>query len=339
MRQSNNKYFDEEFLGESKTEPTRRRGSKKNRRQNEKELLQEHMIDIEREREISAIRQRLVYENMNHLSVNEKKAFESKFVTPKNDGQKEYTRLLRQKSKKIVVATGPAGTGKTILATENGVRNFLMGVSDKLVFTRPSVSVDEELGFLPGTLEEKMAPWIRPIYDVLYNFISPKEVTALLEDKIIEIAPLGYMRGRTFKNCWIVADEMQNSTVSQMKMLMTRLGENSKLVITGDLEQHDRINEMNGLEDFLQKFRGKRSSSISSIEFENKDIQREEVVKEVLEIYGGDIPKCYELGSDNSISESSLDRSSVDESIKEENTVEDYNSEEETHTEEEIKEE
>ena len=96
---------------------------------------------------------------------------------------------------------------------------------------------------------------------------------------------------------------------------------------------------MNGLEDFLQKFRGKRSSSISSIEFENKDIQREEVVKEVLEIYGGDIPKCYELGSDNSISESSLDRSSVDESIKEENTVDDYNSEEETHIEEEIKEE
>jgi phosphate starvation-inducible PhoH-like protein len=180
-----------------------------------------------------------------------------------------------------------------------------MGVSDKLIFTRPSVSVDEELGFLPGTLEEKMAPWIRPIYDVLYNFITPKEVTALLEDKVIEIAPLGYMRGRTFKNCWIVADEMQNSTVSQMKMLMTRLGENSKLVITGDLEQHDRINEMNGLEDFLNKFRGKRSSSISSIEFENKDIQREEVVKEVLEIYGGDIPKFYQLTRDNSISEDS----------------------------------
>ena len=258
MKQSN-KYFDKELLGDSKTEPTRRHGSRKNRRQNEKELLNEHMMEIEREREISVIRQRIVYENMNHLSANEKNAFESKFVTPKNDGQKEYMLLLRQKSKKIVVATGPAGTGKTILATENGVRNFLMGVSDKLIFTRPCVSVDEELGFLPGTLEEKMAPWIRPIYDVLYNFITPKEVTALLEDKVIEIAPLGYMRGRTFKNCWIVADEMQNSTVSQMKMLMTRLGENSKLVITGDLEQHDRINEINGLEDFLNKFRGKRS--------------------------------------------------------------------------------
>jgi len=142
-------------------------------------------------------------------------------------------------------------------------------------------------------LEEKMAPWIRPIYDVLYNFISPKEVTILLEEKIIEIAPLGYMRGRTFKNCWIVADEMQNSTASQMKMLMTRLGDSSKLVITGDLEQHDRRNEINGLEDFLHKFKGKRSSSISSIEFDNNDIQREEVVKEVLDIYSGDIPTCY----------------------------------------------
>jgi phosphate starvation-inducible PhoH-like protein len=128
---------------------------------------------------------------------------------------------------------------------------------------------------------------------VLYNFITPKEVTALLEEKIIEIAPLGYMRGRTFKNCWIVADEMQNSTVSQMKMLMTRLGENSRLVITGDLEQYDRINELNGLEDFLSKFKGKRSSSISSFEFQRSDIQREDVVKEILDIYSGDVPDSY----------------------------------------------
>jgi phosphate starvation-inducible PhoH-like protein len=115
----------------------------------------------------------------------------------------------------------------------------------------------------------------------------------MMEEKIIEIAPLGYMRGRTFKNSWIVADEMQNSTVSQMKMLLTRLGENSRLVVTGDLEQYDRPNELNGLDDFLNKFRGKRSSSISSFEFQLKDIQREEVVKEVLEIYAGDLPIDY----------------------------------------------
>ena len=138
-----------------------------------------------------------------------------------------------------------------------------------------------------------MAPWVRPIYDILYTFLTPKEVSVLMEEKTIEIAPLGYMRGRTFKNCWIVADEMQNSTISQMKMLMTRLGENSRLVITGDLDQHDRLNEQNGLEDFLNKFKGKRSASITSVEFEHSDIQREEVVKEVLEIYGGDIPTIY----------------------------------------------
>jgi phosphate starvation-inducible PhoH-like protein len=138
-----------------------------------------------------------------------------------------------------------------------------------------------------------MAPWVRPIYDVLYNFISPKEVENLMEEKIIEIAPLGYMRGRTFKNSWIIADEMQNSTVSQMKMLLTRLGENSRLAITGDLDQHDRTNEINGLEDFLNKFRGKRSSSITSYEFQRSDIQREEVVREVLDIYSGDIPASY----------------------------------------------
>ena len=115
----------------------------------------------------------------------------------------------------------------------------------------------------------------------------------MLEEKIIEISPLGYMRGRTFKNCWIVADEMQNSTISQMKMLMTRLGDNSRLVITGDLDQHDRVYEQNGLEDFLNKFKGKRSNSITSVEFDSEDIQREEVVKEILDIYSGDIPKIY----------------------------------------------
>ena len=218
--------------------------------------------------------------------------------------------------KKIIIATGPAGTGKTMFATEYGVRNFLLGKCEKLIFTRPSVSVDEDLGYLPGTLEEKMAPWVRPIYDILYQFIHPTEVSELIEEKIIEIAPLGYMRGRTFKDCWIVADEMQNSTISQMKMLLTRLGENSRLVITGDLDQRDNIKEENGLEDFLDKFRGKRSSSISSFEFEKQDIQREEVVKEVLDIYGGEtIPVGYidEYENENSVNNNNNDDNKYEE--------------------------
>jgi phosphate starvation-inducible protein PhoH len=280
-----------DYLGDEKPEPKRR--SRKPKKQVEKNILYEYHNEIESERENSAMKQRKIYENMQYLSQSEKSNFENKFTKPKNERQEQYAHLLKAKSKKIVVATGPAGTGKTLFATETGVRNFLNGTYEKLIFTRPSVSVDEDLGYLPGTLEEKMAPWIRPIYDILYNFISPKEVTALLEEKIIEISPLGYMRGRTFKNCWIVADEMQNSSISQMKMLLTRLGENSRLIITGDLEQYDRPNELNGLEDFLSKFKGKRSSSISSFEFQRTDIQREEVVKEVLEIYGGDIPEEY----------------------------------------------
>jgi phosphate starvation-inducible PhoH-like protein len=277
-------------LGEPKPESKRR--NRKSKKQNEKEIMNEYYSDFTA-REQSITKQRKFYENIQYLSPHEKTLFENKFTKPKNDSQEIYNNILKQKSKKIVVATGPAGTGKTLFATEYGVKNFLLGTYEKLIFTRPSVSVDEDLGYLPGTLEEKMAPWVRPIYDILYNFISPKEVTFLIEEKIIEIAPLGYMRGRTFKNSWIVADEMQNSTVSQMKMLLTRLGENSRLVITGDLEQYDRANELNGLEDFLHKFRGKRSSSISSFEFQRGDIQREEVVKEVLDIYGGDIPPDY----------------------------------------------
>lgn len=284
-------YIDsDDYLGEDKSDSKKR--GRKSKKQNDKEILNEYKHDIEQE--TSVARQRSYYENMHHLSGNEKTKFESKFTTPKNQSQEYYYSQLKRKNKKIVVATGPAGTGKTLFATEWGVRNFLLGNYEKLIFTRPSVSVDEDLGYLPGTLEEKMAPWVRPIYDILYTFITPKEVTTLMEDKVIEIAPLGYMRGRTFKNCWIVADEMQNSTIAQMKMLMTRLGENSRMIITGDLEQYDRIQEVNGLEDFLDKFKGKRSSSITSVEFQKVDIQREEVVKEVLDIYGGDIPACYQ---------------------------------------------
>ena len=244
------------------------------------------------------------YENIIHMSNNEIKKFESKFHQPKNISQENYVRLLKNKQKKIVVANGPAGTGKTLFATEFGVKYFNTNMYERLIFTRPSVSVDEDLGYLPGTLEEKMAPWIRPIYDILHRFFHPKEVTRMMEERLIEIAPLGYMRGRTFQNTWIVADEMQNSTISQMKMLMTRLGENSRLIITGDLEQHDKSTEINGLEDFLGRFKNKRSSSITSFEFERNDIQREEVVKEVLEIYGSENTPDYSSESSSKMDSS-----------------------------------
>ena len=229
--------------------------------------------------------QRSVFENFQYLSQTEKIKIEEKFAKPRNEMQFKYVKELNNRINKIVIATGPAGTGKTLFGTEYGIRHFLMGHYDKIIFTRPAVSADEDLGYLPGTLEEKMAPWVRPIYDILYNFMSPKEITELLENKSIEIAPLAYMRGRTFKNTWIVADECQNTTPNQFKMLLTRIGENSRMVITGDLDQHDRMDEINGLADFLDKYTRNRSNSISCIEFGKDHIERENVIKDVLSIY------------------------------------------------------
>ena len=159
-----------DFLGDEKPEPKRR--TRKPKKQVEKNILYEYHNEIEQERESSAAKQRKIYENMQHLSQGERTNFENKFTKPKNERQEQYVHLLKAKSKKIVVATGPAGTGKTLFATESGVRNFLNGTYEKLIFTRPSVSVDEDLGYLPGTLEEKMAPWVRPIYDILYNWLK-----------------------------------------------------------------------------------------------------------------------------------------------------------------------
>lgn len=257
-----------------------------------------------------------VFENFQYLSPKEKTHTEGKFSKPKNASQGLYVNNLNNLNNKIIIATGPAGTGKTLFATEYGLKQFLMGSFEKIIFTRPAVCVDEDLGYLPGTLEEKLAPYIRPIYDILYRFLSQEDVSRLIENKTIEISPLAYMRGRTFKNTWIIADEMQNSTISQMKMLLTRLGENSRMVITGDLEQHDRGTEINGLHDFLEKFSKRRSSSITSIEFDSNDIERERVVKEVLDIYGGNIPENYaDKYSSDSGSKSPTNSCSSDSSV------------------------
>ncbi len=256
-----------------------------NRHDFEDEIVEEIEI-FSSNRGDEVLYERKFYLNYSYLSNKEKGDFDNKFSRPKNTAQEKYMSFLRGTKSRIIVATGPSGTGKTLLAVEQGIRNFLIGNVDKLIFTRPVVSVDEDLGFLPGGIDEKMAPWIRPIHDILYQFLHPKEVERMIENKEIEISPLAYMRGRTFKNCWIIADEMQNSTISQMKMLLTRIGENTKLVITGDLDQHDRHSETNGLEDFTNKLRRTRSVSIHSVEFDKCDVERDQVVKEVLDIYG-----------------------------------------------------
>jgi phosphate starvation-inducible PhoH-like protein len=162
-----------------------------------------------------------------------------------------------------------------------------MEITDKIIVTRPAVSVDEDLGFLPGTLNEKMAPWTRPIFDVLGEYYQQKDIENMLYEGVIEISPLAYMRGRTFKNAYVIADEMQNATQNQMKMLLTRLGENSKMVVTGDLNQADRLKD-NGLVDFIDKIKGQRLDHIDAVYFDSHDIERHKAVKEVLDLYGDD---------------------------------------------------
>ena len=194
-------------------------------------------------------------------------------------------KLLDHK-KDIVFGIGPAGTGKTLLAVQVAVKLFKEGKLDKIIVTRPAVSVDEDLGFLPGTLEQKMAPWTRPIFDVLREYFNAKEIEGMINESIIEIAPLAYMRGRTFKNSFILADEMQNATSSQMKMLLTRLGENSKMAVTGDLAQADRMQD-NGLINFVNLLHNAGNAThLDIVRFEQRDIERHNAVKEVLQVYG-----------------------------------------------------
>jgi phosphate starvation-inducible PhoH-like protein len=207
-------------------------------------------------------------------------------LIPRNRHQENYILKLLDDSKSIVFAIGPAGTGKTMLAVLAAVKKFKEGSIDKIIVTRPAVSVDEDLGFLPGTLEEKMAPWTRPVFDVLREYFDARQITGMIEEGIIEIAPLAYMRGRTFKDAYIIADEMQNATPNQMKMLLTRLGENSEMVVTGDLAQADRIKD-NGLLDFINQFESHgRNKHLDVVRFEQGDIERHDAVKEVLRVYG-----------------------------------------------------
>lgn len=209
-------------------------------------------------------------------------------LTPKSLKQEEYIDLLTTPEKLIVFAVGPAGTGKTLLAVLAGIQALRDGLVKKIVITRPAVGVDDEdHGFLPGDINMKMAPWVKPIFDVVLDYYNHRELARMLEDEIIELSPLAFMRGRSFSNCWIIADEMQNATPNQVKMLLTRIGANTKLIVTGDTRQTDRPGDTNGLVNF-QKISNNFSNHkyIAGVEFTGKDIQRHAAVAEVLRIYG-----------------------------------------------------
>jgi phosphate starvation-inducible protein PhoH and related proteins len=204
-------------------------------------------------------------------------------ISARTLNQRRYLDLLTGHAP-VVIATGPAGTGKTLLACQVGSKALASGQVQRLILTRPAVSVDEQHGFLPGNLNKKMEPWTRPMFDALYRYWSVKKVQDMIYDQQIEVCPLAYMRGRTFDRAWIIGDEMQNSTPSQMKMLLTRIGEDSKMIIAGDGAQHDRGFEENGLVDLVRRL-DLESESIKHVIFTEDDVVRAEVIKEILKIY------------------------------------------------------
>lgn len=225
--------------------------------------------------------------NFNFLLLAKKqKSSHSYLYTPKSQNQNNYVNYLNDLSNKIIISTGPAGTGKTLFACQKAITQLKNQEIDKIILTRPVVTVEEEIGFLPGNIIKKMDPWTKPIFDIFLEYCSKTELDLMLHNGKIEICPLAFMRGRTFKSAFIIADEMQNSSPNQMKMLVTRLGTNSRMVITGDLQQTD-IQKENGLCDFITRLEKHNNSSglIKLVKLENEDIERSEVVKKVIDIY------------------------------------------------------
>ncbi len=205
-----------------------------------------------------------------------------KKIIPRTKNQNIYFKLLN--SKNIVFAVGPAGTGKTFIAVAKAVSALQEGKVKKIILSRPAVEAGEKLGFLPGDLKEKVDPFLRPIYDALYSMLPYEQVEKKILNNTIEIAPIAFMRGRTLEECFIILDEAQNTTRTQMKMFLTRLGKNSQMVIVGDSTQIDLVSEKeSGLKDSLKKL--KKINDIGFIELDEADVVRHELVKKIINAY------------------------------------------------------
>lgn len=213
-----------------------------------------------------------------HLKVKAK----NKQITARNPKQAEYLEAIRQNH--LVFGLGPAGTGKTFLAVAQAVSMMQTGEIDRLILSRPAVEAGERLGFLPGSMQEKIDPYLRPIYDALHDMMPPDQIARRLADGTIEIAPLAFMRGRTLSNCMVILDEAQNTTPTQMKMALTRIGEGSRIVVTGDLSQTDLPAGMkSGLRDAIEVLQG--AKDIAIVTFSESEVVRSRLVKTVVEAY------------------------------------------------------
>jgi phosphate starvation-inducible protein PhoH and related proteins len=208
---------------------------------------------------------------------------------PKTPNHSRFCELLQDDATSLVIATGPAGVGKTFASTSYAIHKLASNQTKRVIITRPTVGLEEELGFLPGNMKDKMQPWLVPIFDSFKEYVSIQRLNEYIANEEIEICPVAFIRGRTFKDAWVLVDEAQNTTVNQMKTLLTRVGENCKLVVSGDLDQTD-IKGTNGLSDFLNRYRlhgqeHEKNSNIQHIVFDDDDIMRSELVKQVLDIY------------------------------------------------------
>jgi phosphate starvation-inducible PhoH-like protein len=203
-----------------------------------------------------------------------------KTVKPKSEGQERL--MAAMDAKNLVLALGPAGTGKTYLAVAKAVEALEAGRVGRIVLSRPAVEAGESLGYLPGEVEDKLAPYLRPLFDALSDRLSMKRVRSLITEGAIEIAPVGFMRGRTLNNAFVVIDEAQNCTYMQLKMLLTRLGWNSTMVVTGDPAQSDLLPELSGLGPVAEKL--ETLPNISVVRLADRDIVRHPLVAEMLSV-------------------------------------------------------
>ena len=213
-----------------------------------------------------------------------------KYCKPKTKNQALFLNSIQSPNSQVVVCHGSAGTGKTLMACQEGIRSLLNKDSNSIIITRPAVCADEDIGFLPGDLDDKMKPFTQPLFDTFEKIIPRPYMEHMIHNNQIQIIPLAYMRGRTFENKFIIADEMQNASIEQMIMLLTRIGSGSKLIVVGDPSQCDRKIKQNGLSDLINRLE-KSSNSITKVKLirlENKDVQREDVVKEILSIVYAD---------------------------------------------------
>lgn len=224
-------------------------------------------------------------QNVRHYSKNNF----PKLYNAKTLGQKEYKSSIYNLNHNLIICNGPAGCGKTSLACDFSIQNIKNKNYQKIIITRPTVTIQENLGHLPGTINEKMYPWTLPIFDIFNEYFTKNEIESFIKDGIIEISPLGFIQGRTFKNSIIIADEMQNSSIEQMYMLLTRIGVNSKMIVNGDLNQNKNKNGLNDLisrlkENYLEK-NDMNENGIDLIEMNKEDIVRHKVVTKIIELY------------------------------------------------------